>query len=164
MSQIDLSTMSNNRERCIALINEGGATKQSLCEDLGINDKSLASLFAQLRLMGHYNIKNEDGTIRLGTLEEYEAAKPAPKPRKETVAKTPEQVLEAAQKRETKAATASTNAKAKYEANPCRENELRMIIADAELELASILLGKAESGMPACEAGDVCEAEVVDIL
>lgn len=154
---IDLSTMSNNRERCIALINAGGATKQSLCEALNINDKSLASIFAQLRLMGHYNIKNEDGTLRLGTFEEYEAAKPAPKPRKESTPKSPEQVLEAAQKRETKAATASTNAKAKYEANPCRENELRMIIADAELELASILLGKAEAGLPDETASAECE-------
>lgn len=168
---IDLSTMSNNRERCIALINAGGATKQSLCEALSINDKSLASIFAQLRLMGHYNIKNEDGTLRLGTFEEYEAAKPAPKPRKESTPKSPEQVLEAAQKRETKAATASTNAKAKYEANPCRENELRMIIADAELELASILLGKAEAGMvepaePAELASADCEAcdDPADIL
>lgn len=163
---IDLSAMKNNREKTIALINAGGATKESLCEALGINDKSLASVFAQLRLMGHFNIKNEDGTFRLGTEEEYLAAKPEPKAKKETVAKTPEQILEAAQKRETKAATASTNAKAKYEANPTRENELRSVIADAELELASILLGKAEAGMEqladaAVECGD-CEA--VDIL
>ena len=142
---IDLSTMKNNREKAIALINDGSATKQSLMEALGINDKSLASVFAQLRLMGHFPMKNEDGTYKLGTEAEYLAAKPEPKEKKEVVKKTKAELVAAAQKRETKAASAATNAKAKYEADGSRKNELRMIIADAELELASILLGEAEN-------------------
>lgn len=135
---IDLSTMKNNREKAIALINAGGATKESLKADLGINDKSLASVFAQLRLMGHFPAKGEDGTYSFITEEEFKTAK-AP-----TKTRTYEEQLALAQKRETKAATASTNAKSRYEANPTRENELRMIIANAELELASILLGQLE--------------------
>lgn len=161
---IDLSTMKNNREKAIALINDGSATKQSLMEALGINDKSLASVFAQLRLMGNFPIKNEDGTFRLGTEADYQAAKPEPKEKKEVVKKTKAELVAAAQKRETKAASAATNAKTKFEADGSRKNELRMIIADAELELASILLGEAESmpddneliyDMPANEAVDI---------
>lgn len=140
---INLAEMANNRERAMALINAGGATKQSLMEQLNVSDKSLASLFAQLRLMGHYPIKNEDGTYRLGDLAEYEASKPEPKAKAEPKFLTKEQRIERAEKRETRAATAATNAAKAYEANPCRKTELRKIIADAELELASILLGEA---------------------
>lgn len=161
---IDLSAMKNNREKAIALINDGNATKQALMGALGINDKSLASVFAQLRLMGNYPIKNEDGTFRLGTEADYLAAKPEPKEKKEVVKKTKAELVAAAQKRETKAASAATNAKTKFEADGSRKNELRMIIADAELELASILLGEAESlpdddelvsGVPTNEAVDI---------
>lgn len=149
---IDLSQMKNNREKCIALINNGGATKQSLMDDLGINDKSLASLFSQLRLMGHFNLKNEDGSYRLGTEEEYEAARPVGKGSSTATPKTPEEVLEMAAKRESKAASALTNAKKRYEADPSQENELRVTIADAQLTLASILLGKAEEAAGAIPA------------
>lgn len=141
---IDLSTYTNNREKAIALINAGGATKESLLDALGINDKSLASVFAQLRLMGNYPSKGEDGTYSFISKEEFEAAKAARVYKAPAKVRSYEEQLAMAQKRETKAATASTNAKAKYEANPSRENELRMIIANAELELASILLGKLE--------------------
>ncbi len=140
----DLNAMTNNRDRAIHLINEGGQTKESLMEALGINDKSLASLFSQLRLMGQYNLKNEDGTFRLGSAEEYEAARAPKGTKKETIAKTPEEAVALATKRETRAASASTTAKKRYEADTSRKNELKMIMADCELELSSILLGEAE--------------------
>ena len=145
---IDLTAMTNNRERAIALINDGGATKQSLMEALGINDKSLASVFAQLRLMGSYPIKNEDGTYRIGSAEEAAAAKPAPKEKKIPVLKTIEETWAAAQKREQRAAAALTNAQKRYDADPSHKNELRVQIATAELELASILLGEIEAQVP----------------
>lgn len=160
---MDLSQYTNNRDKAIALIEAGDATKESLMADLGINDKSLASVFAQLRLMGHYPFKNENGVYSFISKEEFEAAKAARVSKAPAKTLSYEEQLERAQKRETKAATASTNAKAKYEANPTRENELRMIIADAELELASVLLGKLEERRGEDNDGSA-EVEQADVL
>lgn len=134
----------NNRERVSALVEAGGATKQSLCEACGFNEKSLASVFAQLRLMGKYNIKDENGVYSLvdeATWNEHRASSSKVQP------KTPKEAYDAAVKREQRAATAQMNAEKRFNADNSRENELRKIIADAELELASILVGKAEEAL-----------------
>lgn len=136
----------NNRERVIHLVEAGGATKQSLCEACGFNEKSLASVFAQLRLMGKYNIKDENGVYSLvdeATWNEHRASSSKVQP------KTPKEAYDAAVKREQRAATAQMNAEKRFNADNSRENELRKIIADAELELASILVGKAEEALQA---------------
>lgn len=136
----------NNRERVIHLVEAGGATKQSLCEACGFNEKSLASVFAQLRLMGKYNIKDENGEYSLvdeATWNEHRASSSKVQP------KTPKEAYDAAVKREQRAATAQMNAEKRFNADNSRENELRKIIADAELELASILVGKAEENLGA---------------
>lgn len=136
----------NNRERVIALVEAGGATKQSLCEACGFNEKSLASVFAQLRLMGKYNIKDENGVYSLvdeATWNEHRASSSKVQP------KTPKEAYDAAVKREQRAATAQMNAEKRFNADSSRENELCKIIADAELELASILVGKAEENLGA---------------
>ncbi len=136
----------NNRERVIHLVEAGGATKQSLCEACGFNEKSLASVFAQLRLMGKYNIKDENGVYSLvdeATWNEHRASSSKVQP------KTPKEAYDAAVKREQRAATAQMNAEKRFNADNSRENELRKIIADAELELASILVGKAEENLGA---------------
>lgn len=136
----------NNRERVSALVEAGGATKQSLCEACGFNEKSLASVFAQLRLMGKYNIKDENGVYSLvdeATWNEHRASS------SKVQSKTPKEAYDAAVKREQRAATAQMNAEKHFNANNSRENELRKIIADAELELASILVGKAEEALQA---------------
>ncbi len=139
-------TYKNNRARVIALVEAGGATKQSLCEACGFNEKSLASVFAQLRLMGKYNIKDENGVYSLvdeATWNEHRASSSKVQP------KTPKEAYDAAVKREQRAATAQMNAEKRFNADNSRENELRKIIADAELELASILVGKAEENLGA---------------
>lgn len=136
----------NNRERVSALVEAGGATKQSLCEACGFNEKSLASVFTQLRLMGKYNIKDENGVYSLvdeATWNEHRASSSKVQP------KTPKEAYDAAVKREQRAATAQMNAEKRFNADNSRENELRKIIADAELELASILVGKAEEALQA---------------
>lgn len=136
----------NNRERVIHLVEAGGATKQSLCEACGFNEKSLASVFAQLRLMGKYNIKDENGVYSLvdeATWNEHRASSSKVQP------KTPKEAYDAAVKREQRAATAQMNAEKRFNADSSRENKLRKIIADAELELASILVGKAEENLDA---------------
>lgn len=136
----------NNRERVIHLVEAGGATKQSLCEACGFNEKSLASVFAQLRLMGKYNIKDENGVYSLVDEATWNAARAT---KGEGKAKTPKEAYDAAVKREQRAATAQMNAEKRFNADSTRENELRKIIADAELELASILVGKAEETLQA---------------
>ena len=136
----------NNRERVIHLVEAGGATKQSLCEACGFNEQSLASVFAQLRLMGKYNITDENGVYSLvdeATWNEHRATSSKVQP------KTPKEAYDAAVKREQRAATAQMNAEKRFNADSTRENELRKIIADAELELASILVGKAEENLGA---------------
>lgn len=136
----------NNRERVIALVEAGDATKQSLCEACGFNERSLASVFAQLRLMGKYNIKDKNGVYSLvdeATWNEHRASSSKVQP------KTPREAYDTAVKREQRAATAQMNAEKRFNADSSRENELRKIIADAELELASILVGKAEENLGA---------------
>lgn len=144
-----MSEYKNNREHAIAIINAGGATQESLIEALGTNKKSLASLFAQLRLMGSYPMKNEDETYFLGTQEDFEAARAErsarASQRKTSVPKTYEERLEAAQRREDRASAAATRAHKAYEDDSSKVNELRVTIADAELELASILLGQVSA-------------------
>lgn len=137
----------NNRERVLCILQTGEATKQDILDNVDITEKSLASVFVQLRLMGHYPIKGADGVFTIGTAEEYAASRPEPKEKKESTPKTPEQLVEAAQKRENRAAAIATSAAKKYEEDPCRKNELKKVIADAELELASILLGEAEENL-----------------
>lgn len=136
----------NNRERVIHLVEAGGATKQSLCEACGFNEKSLASVFTQLRLMGKYNIKDENGVYSLvdeATWNEHRASSSKVQP------KTPKEAYDAAVKREQRAATAQMNAEKRFNADNSRENELRLMIANSELELASILVGKAEEALQA---------------
>lgn len=152
---MSIENLKNNRERAIFLINQGGATKESLIADLGTSDKSLASLFAQLRLMGQFPMRDADGVFHFGTAEEFEASRVAKTPKRETVAKTPEQQYDAALKRESRAASAATTARKRYENDPSRVNELRCTIADAELELSSILLGQASA---------VCDGGVMETL
>lgn len=135
----------NKREQVIYLIEQGGATKESLCEATGMNAKSLASIFAQLRLMGKYNVKDANGVYSLTDQETWEAQRAtsgAPK-----VVKTPQETYDAAVKREQRAATAQANAEKRYNADSTRENELRLAIANAELELAGIFVGKAEEAL-----------------
>ena len=87
----------NHREHAIALINEGGATRASLCETLGIKPTSLATVFSQLRLMGKCPIEDDNKVLRIGTPEEYEALKTAKTSNKKVL--TPEEQLDAANKR-----------------------------------------------------------------
>lgn len=149
----------NNREKLIHLVTQGGATKESLIEDLGCTEKSLASVFTLVRLMGHFPMKGEDGVYYMGSQEDFEAAKIARAANSKAKAepKTPAQVLEAATKREDRAAKMATTAEKRFAENASRENELRLTMAKAELELSSILLGQAQAAVdnaPAPEGDD----------
>jgi len=149
-------TYSNKRELIKAAIEAGGQTIESLCELAGVDQKGLSSQFAYLRLTGVYPNKGEDGKFTLITKEEFEAKRGERKP---AVALTPAQILEKAEKREKRAAAAVTTAQGRYDKDANRENELRLAIAKAELELASILLGKVSSGD--ADASDEIETDSV---
>lgn len=137
----------NNREKLIHLVEQGGATKESLIKELECTEKSLASVFTLVRLMGHYPMKGDDGVYYMGSQEDFEAAKiaRAANSKAKAAPKTPAQALDAATKREDRAAKAATTAEKRFAEDASRENELRQIMAKAELELSSILLGKAQA-------------------
>ena len=139
----------NKREHTLWLIEQGGATNESIEAATKMTNKSRGTIFAQLRLMGKYPMADENGVYHIGTAEEFEAKKAAAAANhKPTVALTPAQALEKAKARETKASKALTTASARLNMNPdSRELQLRHRIAELELELASVLLSEVE-GQP----------------
>lgn len=141
----------NNREHVLALISEGGYTRKALCEAVNIKPASLATVFTQLRLMGHYPMENEDKTLRIGTKDEWDAftANRATAAKREP--RTPQEAYCMAAKREGRAASKSSKADKAYEADPSKENELRKALADAEYNLAAYLVELAEAKLE--EAG-----------
>lgn len=133
-------------------ITAGGATRESLMKLAGVNKAGFASQLTYLNLIAMgaktgYPLTDDKGVFYLGTQEEYDA-KVAARPGfgRSLTPKTPEQLLEAARKREDKASAKLTNCKKKMETEKTEENILRVEIAERELRLASILLGKAEQG------------------
>ena len=139
----------NKREHTLWLIEQGGATNETIEAATEMTNKSRGTIFAQLRLMGKYPMADENGVYHIGTAEEFEAKKAASAAnRKPAVALTPAQALEKAKARETKASKALTTASARLNMNPdSRELQLRHRIAELELELASVLLSEVE-GQP----------------
>lgn len=139
----------NKREHTLWLIEQGGATNESIEAATEMTNKSRGTIFAQLRLMGKYPMADENGVYHIGTAEEFEAKKAASAAnRKPAVALTLAQALEKAKARETKASKALTTASARLNMNPdSRELQLRHRIAELELELASVLLSEVE-GQP----------------
>lgn len=130
----------NNREKALHLINTETHTRSSLCEAMGLSKASMSSVFSYLRLMGHYPMEREDKTLFIGTKEQWEEAQANKGPSTRTP-RTPEQAFCAAQKREGRAYAALDKAKKLPEG---REAELRVALAQAEVDLAEFLMEKAE--------------------
>jgi hypothetical protein len=125
-------------------IEEGGATKESLLELTGTTEKGLASQFTYLRMMGTCPMKQEDGTWKIVTTEEWEAHRSSGSGVAGKIL-TPAERVEKAEKRSKRATSAYDNAMARVEANPDdRLLALKFTKAEAELEIAEIELGKAE--------------------
>lgn len=75
-----MAERTNLRTKVLNLILEGGATNQSLEEALNTTPKTIASTFAQLRLMGKYPVKDENGVFYVtdeAGYADYMAAKKA---------------------------------------------------------------------------------------
>lgn len=157
----------NKREHTLWLIEQGGATNESIEAATEMTNKSRGTIFAQLRLMGKYPMADENGVYHIGTAEEFEAKKAASAAnRKPAVTLTPAQALEKAKARETKASKALTTASARLNMNPdSRELQLRHRIAELELELASVLLSEVEGqpnqGLDVEVTADVADDELV---
>ena len=158
------------RDEIKVAIEAGGATKESLLELTGTTEKGLASQFTYMRMMGNCPMKQEDGTFKIVTTEEWEAHK-ASSGSASAKSLTPEQRVDRCEKRSKRAASAYDNAKKRLEANPDDKlTELKFIKAEAEFEIAEIELGKAEnayvesldSDAEVEVAGDSEEVEEVD--
>lgn len=130
----------NHREHVIALIEEGNATRKSICEEIGFKPASLASVFTQLRLMGKYPMTDEDGILRFGTADEYAEAQANRGAGK--AAKTPEEKLESAKK------MLARNEKlaAKLESKDGELANLKLAVAVANVALYTYLVEALENG------------------
>lgn len=147
----------NKAMRVLALIKEGGATKESLMAGIDVNKAGLASQLSALNARGlniaevdeskaEFPMVDEKGIFYMGTLEQYTAKRSAA-PGVGKKALTKEELIEFAQKREDKASATATKAKDKLEANPSDSVlALRAKIAEAQLELASAMLSAVERG------------------
>ena len=132
-------------------IMKGGATKESLLELTGTTEKGLASQFTYLRMMGKCPMKQDDGTWKIVSADDWEAHRASGGGTTGKIL-TPAERLEKAEKRSKRAASAYDNAKNRYEEDTDnRLNELKYIKAEAELEIAEIELGKASATSLAAE-------------
>ena len=150
------------RDQIKEAIEAGGATRESLLELTGTTEKGLASQFTYMRMMGNCPMKEEDGTYKIVSTDEWNAHKSesgsAP-----SVNLTPAQRVEKAEKRSTRAATAFDNAKTRFEADKKdRLKELKFIKAEAELEIAELELGAAEKVFAESPPEEVEPAEKVE--
>lgn len=137
-----------------AAIEAGGATKESLLELTGTTEKGLASQFTYLRMMGNCPKKQEDGTWKIVSSEEWEAHRAAGGGTGKIL--TPAERVDKAQKRSVRAATAFDNASTRFKADETnRLNELKFIKSEAEFEIAEIELGKAEAALAAAPPEEV---------
>jgi len=133
------------RDEIKVAIEAGGATKETLLKLTGTTEKGLASQFTYMRMMGICPMKQEDGTFKIVSSEEWEAHK-SESGSTSTINLTPAQRVEKAEKKSARAATAFDNAKTQAEKDPKdRMKELKFIKAQAELEIAELELGAAEA-------------------
>lgn len=139
-------------------IEAGGATKESLMEAAEVNDKGLASLLTYLRWGGICPIKGEDGVYKLITEEEWEAHKASRVGAGATASLTPEQRLEKATKRTTRAASALDKAKERFDAHPDDKLiDLQHDKAGIELQISELLEGRADADAKANPTPEVPE-------
>ena len=137
------------RDEILTAIKAGGATKESLLTLTKTTEKGLASQLTYLRMTGFYPVKGPDGVYTLSTAEDWAAKKATVGTGAATVTLSPAERLARAEKRSKRAASAYDAAKAKKDANPNdRVSELNFIKAEAELEIAEIMLGRAQAEAP----------------
>lgn len=147
------------RDIILAKILEGGATRETLMDAAEVNEKGLASQMTYLRLMGQCPMKQEDGTYKIVTKEEWDEhrASSGSGPVKTL---SPAERLEKATKRVGRAATALDNAMKRFEAHGSKLNELNMEKAKLELQISEILEGEAQTAVDNAPADEQPETPV----
>lgn len=154
---MEAMTTTNKQTIILNAIRNGDATRESLMELAQVNKAGLNSQLAYLNNRGlamaevdearaEFPIL-ENGFFKIGTFAEYKAKRENVKPQVEKPAKTAEQVMELAQKREDKASAAYAKAQEKADANPddqilAMTKEVRRL----DLELATLKLSKVQAG------------------
>lgn len=148
------------RDDILKAIQAGGATRESLLALTGTTEKGLASQFTYLRMLGNCPMKQEDGTYKIVSQEEWakhRSSGPSATPL------TPKDRVKKAEKRVSRATSAYDNAKKRKDDNP--EDELcslKFIKAEAELRIAEIEQAQAEKELAeAIEKGEVSADEEV---
>ena len=153
------------RDQIKEAIEAGGATKETLLALTETTEKGLASQFTYMRMMGNCPMKQEDGTFKIVSADEWNAHK-AESGSSPSINLTPAQRIEKAEKRSARAASAFDNAKKSAEADKKdRLKQLKFIKAQAELEIAELELGAAEKAFadaPPEEAPEEGEVEESD--
>lgn len=130
------------RDEIAALIEEGGATKESLMEAVAVSSAGLSSQFTYLRLTGRYPIQGDDGIYKFISEEEWTFKKNEAASRKINgeSKKSPEERKEALEKRVAKLQGASEKADGKAKEEKSELNKLKQKKADAELKIAELQL------------------------
>jgi len=154
------------RDIILEKILEGGATKESLMEAADVNEKGLASQMTYLRLMGKCPMKQEDGTFKIVSREEWDEYR-ASSGSKADANLTPQERIEKAEKAVTRCVNAADRAKKAAESDP--ENELKSLqaqVAVLNLKIANIKQGQLEEQFRdelVAETEGVDEAESEDL-
>ena len=152
------------RDAIKTAIEAGGATKESLLELTGTTDKGLASQMTYLRMMGHCPMKQDDGTYKIVSAEEWDTHRSAGGGTTGKIL-TPAERVEKAEKRSKRATSAYDSAKTRFEADEDnRLNELKFIKAEAELEISEIELGKAEQAFADAPPEEITQEEIDENL
>jgi len=125
------------------MIEEGGCTRESIREDLGITTTSLATNFTYLRLTGFYPIADDDGVLSFTDedgWEEYKAERAEnAKKRKSVSTKTPQERYDALVKRIARWKAALKFADDRLSNDPDNELlDLRQQKVDLEVKIAEL--------------------------
>ena len=128
------------REIIAEAIEAGGQTKESLMELVDVNSAGLSSQFTYLRLTGRYPVKGDDGVYSFVSEEEWEAMKMAALERRTTAApkKTPEERMEALQKRLAKLQAADEKAQERFAKDDSELNSLKAQKAGIEVDICNL--------------------------
>lgn len=147
------------RDDILKAIQEGGATKESLLKLTGTTEKGLASQFTYLRMIGHCPMKQDDGTFKIVSQDEWNEHRSSGT---SAAPLSPEDRVKKAEKRSKRAAAAYDSAKKAHEDAPDDElKRLKFVKAEAELGIAEIELGKAEANLP--DEVDEADEEIEEV-
>ncbi len=135
------------RDLIAELIEAGGATKESLMEAVEVNSAGLSSQFTYLRLTGKYPVKSSDGIFSFASKEEWDEMKANAVANRGSAAakKSPEERLEALEKRQAKLQEAFSKKDDAYAKDASTINGLRLTKATAEVDICNYELEQVKA-------------------